>query len=94
VLRCQQLTRTNLFRPPYGRATNGQINALRKRFTLVMWDVASGDYEERMSGQDCFEHVRERSRPGSIIVFHDNLLSEVRMRYSLPLVLQHFSKLG
>jgi peptidoglycan/xylan/chitin deacetylase (PgdA/CDA1 family) len=94
VLRCQELTRSNLFRPPYGRATNAQISALRKRFTLVMWDVASGDYEERMSGQDCFEHVCERSRPGSIIVFHDNHLSETRMRHSLPLVLEHFSKLG
>ncbi len=94
VLRCQRYTRTNLFRPPYGRATNGQINALRKRFTLVMWDVLAGDYEERMTGDDCFAVVRDKSRPGSIIVFHDNLLSESRMKHALPLVLKHFIAQG
>jgi peptidoglycan/xylan/chitin deacetylase (PgdA/CDA1 family) len=94
VLRCQALTRTDLFRPPYGRATSSQINTLRKRYTLVMWDVLSGDFEERMTGQDCVDVVRTKARPGSIIVFHDNLLSEIRMRYALPRVLEHFTKLG
>jgi peptidoglycan/xylan/chitin deacetylase (PgdA/CDA1 family) len=94
VLRCQALTRTDLFRPPYGRATSSQISTLRKRYTLVMWDVLSGDFEERMTGQDCVDIVRAKARPGSIIVFHDNLLSEIRMRYALPRVLEHFTKLG
>ena len=94
VLRCQEVTRTDLFRPPYGRATNGQINALRKRFKLVMWDVLAGDFEERMTGEDCFELVRAKARPGSIIVFHDNFLSEVRMRHALPRVLKYFSEKG
>jgi peptidoglycan/xylan/chitin deacetylase (PgdA/CDA1 family) len=94
VLRCQRVTRTDLFRPPYGRATSAQINALRKRFQLVMWDVLSGDFEERMTGDDCFQIVRDKAKPGSIIVFHDNLLSEIRMRHALPRVLVHFKQLG
>jgi peptidoglycan/xylan/chitin deacetylase (PgdA/CDA1 family) len=94
VLRCQRYTRTNLFRPPYGRATNAQINSLRKQFTLVMWDVLAGDFEERMTGDDCFAVVRDKARAGSIIVFHDNLLSEIRMKHALPLVLKHFKALG
>lgn len=94
VLRCQRYTRTDLFRPPYGRATNSQINALRKRFKLVMWDVLAGDFEERMTGNDCFALVRDKARPGSIVVFHDNLLSESRMKQALPLTLRHFGALG
>jgi len=94
VLRCQRLTRTDLFRPPYGRATSAQINALRKRFKLVMWDVLSGDFEERMTGEDCFELVKLKAKPGSIIVFHDNLLSEIRMKHALPRVLAHYKGLG
>ncbi len=94
VLRCQQITGTDLFRPPYGRITNRQINALRKRFKLMMWDVLAGDFEDGMTGDGCVRVVMQRTRPGSIIVMHDNLISEERMRHALPLVLDGLLKKG
>lgn len=94
VLKCQRLTRTDLFRPPYGRVTNRQINALRKRFRIVMWDVLSGDFEQDLSGAQVEEIVMRRMRPGSIIVFHDNLISQERMRYAMPRVVERLLKEG
>ena len=88
VLTCQAVTATDMFRPPYGRITNRQINALRKRFQVVMWDVLAGDFEDGMTGEDCVDVVMRRTRPGSIIVFHDNLISQERMRHALPIVVR------
>ncbi|HEX2617127.1 MAG TPA: polysaccharide deacetylase family protein, partial [Flavobacteriales bacterium] len=85
---CHTHVRTDLFRPPYGRMTNSQIARLRKRYQLVMWDILSGDFEQDMTGPQCAGNVIKRARSGSIIVFHDNLISEERMRYALPKVLE------
>ncbi len=94
VLKCQGLTRTDMFRPPYGRITNRQINVLRKHFQLVMWDVLAGDFEDGLTGEDCVSVVMRKVRPGSIIVFHDNLISQKRMRYSMPIVVERLLERG
>jgi len=94
VLRCQALTGSRLFRPPYGRMTRQQARALRKRFTLVMWDVLSADFDTTLDGERCLQNVRENSTDGSIVVFHDSLKAEERLRYALPLALEHFTQQG
>jgi peptidoglycan-N-acetylglucosamine deacetylase len=94
ILHCQQLTGTDMFRPPYGRITNRQINALRKRYQVVMWDVLAGDFEDGLSGKDCVNVVMRRVKPGSIIVFHDNLISQERMQHALPVVVERLLKQG
>lgn len=94
VLKCQRYTGTDIFRPPYGRITNRQINALRKRFQVVMWDVLAGDFEDGLSGEDCVAVVMRRVRPGSIIVFHDNLISQERMRHAMPIVVEKLLREG
>lgn len=93
-LRCQELTRTELFRPPYGRITLGQARALSSRFQLVFWDVLSEDFDGRLEARKCLDNVIANSRPGSIIVFHDSLLAEERVRYALPRTLEHFAAKG
>ena len=93
-LRCQELTRTELFRPPYGRITLSQARALSSRFQLVFWDVLSEDFDGRLEARKCLGNVIANSRPGSIIVFHDSLLAEERVRYALPRVLEHFAAKG
>lgn len=95
VAECQELTRTDLFRPPYGRITNAQIKGVRASgLQVVMWDVLSGDFEEKHTGEHVAASVLRRTRPGSIIVFHDNAISEARMRVALPIVLEGLSKQG
>jgi peptidoglycan/xylan/chitin deacetylase (PgdA/CDA1 family) len=94
TLRCQRFTRTGLFRPPYGRITLAQARALARRFKLVFWDVLSEDFDVRLEPHHILSSVIQRTRRGSIVVFHDNLLSEERMRYVFPRVLEHFGGRG
>lgn len=93
-LRCQEVTRTDLFRPPYGSISRMQYKALGKRTRIVLWDVLSGDFDTRLSGARCLTNVIDNVSPGSIVVFHDSLKANDRLRYALPRTLEYFSKSG
>ena len=78
-----------LFRPPYGKITQKQAKMLQKKgYTIVMWDVLSFDFDAGTSEEKCFLNVSENIKPGSIIVFHDSLKAEKKLRSSLPRLLQ------
>lgn len=94
ALLCQGLTRTSLFRPPYGSLTMHQLHALRPRFNVVLWDVLSGDFDVSITDERCLRNVIDHARSGSIVVFHDSLKAQDRLRYALPRTLEHFSALG
>ncbi|MEO8587780.1 MAG: polysaccharide deacetylase family protein [Flavobacteriales bacterium] len=94
VMRCQHLTGTRLFRPPYGRLTRGQARALGARFNVVMWEVLSADFDTSITGERCLRNVVRNAKPGSIIVFHDSVKADPRLRYALPKVLEHFDSMG
>jgi peptidoglycan-N-acetylglucosamine deacetylase len=87
VLQADAVLGSTLFRPPYGRITRSQAASLRKRFQVVMWDVLSGDFDTSIDGARCVRNVLDHVRPGSIIVFHDSLKAEPRLRVALPIVL-------
>jgi len=94
---CQQLTGTNLFRPPYGRIKKSQIakiSSLYPGMEIVMWDVLSGDFDIALSPENCFKNVVKHAKNGSIIVFHDSLKASERLKYALPKVLKYFTDLG
>jgi peptidoglycan/xylan/chitin deacetylase (PgdA/CDA1 family) len=85
------------FRPPYGRATKFQMKALQEdKFQLktIMWDVLSGDFDEKITPENCYLNVVKYAKAGSIIVFHDSLKALPRLQYALPLVLRFFSEKG
>ena len=82
-----------LFRPPYGRIRPSQIRALSE-YEIVMWDVLSFDYSEKVSPQLCLNGAVAATRRGSIVVFHDSHKSERNLLYALPRYLSHFSSLG
>jgi peptidoglycan/xylan/chitin deacetylase (PgdA/CDA1 family) len=84
---CQQLTDSNLFRPPYGRIKKSQIGKIRARhpeMKIIMWDVLSGDFDLNLSPESCYQNVSKHVENGSIIVFHDSLKAFERMKYALP----------
>ncbi|RYF23600.1 MAG: polysaccharide deacetylase family protein [Flavobacteriales bacterium] len=107
---CQELTQTNLFRPPYGRIKKSQIRQItdsyllpaenRKQATenntlqIIMWDVLSGDFDVNLSPEKCYQNVINNTRNGSIIVFHDSLKAFDRLVYALPKTLQYLSEKG
>ena len=66
------LITSTLFRPPYGRIQRSQLKALAKDYTVVMWDVLSGDFDQSIDGERCAQNVVKHGRAGSIVVFHDS----------------------
>lgn len=94
VTACRRYVQSDLFRPPYGKIRTTQIAGLKKHYRIVMWDVLSKDYDRTLSGENCYKRVLHDARPGSIVVFHDSLKAEERIRYALPKVLHHFSGQG
>ncbi|MGB3608345.1 MAG: polysaccharide deacetylase family protein, partial [Psychroserpens sp.] len=54
----------------------------------------SFDWELDVSEEKCFENVVSKSRPGSIVVFHDSVKASKNMMYALPKVLDFFSGKG
>ncbi len=94
VRQCAELVRSELFRPPYGRLMPRQRVFLERRYQIVMWDVLSGDFDASLSPEDCLRNVLHNVEPGSIVVFHDSLKAEPRLRFVLPRVLKHFHDEG
>ncbi|PYF70864.1 polysaccharide deacetylase family protein [Pedobacter nutrimenti] len=95
--KCQELTATKLFRPPYGRIKKSQVKAIRKLMPdvqIIMWDVLSGDFDLKLDPHTCFTNVIKHTVNGSIVVFHDSLKAFERLEYTLPRALQYFSEQG
>ncbi|SFS82107.1 polysaccharide deacetylase family protein [Sphingobacterium wenxiniae] len=94
VARCQQLTKTSLFRPPYARAKKSQLKQLYKNFEVVFWDVISGDFDTAITPEQCYQNVIKYVQNGSIIVFHDNLKAIPRVSYALPKTIDYLLERG
>jgi peptidoglycan/xylan/chitin deacetylase (PgdA/CDA1 family) len=94
TLKCAEVLKTSLFRPPYGRITRAQARIMQKRFKIIMWDVLSGDFDKNISKERVLRNVLNNTTGGSIIVFHDSLKAESRMKYALPRVLDYFGNKG
>ena len=94
VRHCANLVKSGLFRPPYGRLKPKQAQFLQRHYTIIMWDVLSGDFDPNLSHEQCLENVLHHAAPGSIVVFHDSLKAEGKLRFVLPRVLAHFQQQG
>ncbi len=94
IKKCQDLTKSSLFRPPYARAKKSQLAQLYKHYEIIYWDVLSGDFDQNVSPEKCLQNVTRYSKNGSIIVFHDNIKAIERVTYALPKTIEHFKKKG
>ena len=94
IRHCAKLTRSELFRPPYGRLRPSQAQFLQRHYEIVMWDVLSGDFDPELDGRDCAQNVIRNAGPGSIVVFHDSLKAAAKLREALPVVLEDFAARG
>jgi peptidoglycan/xylan/chitin deacetylase (PgdA/CDA1 family) len=83
-----------LFRPPHGRMTRRQADTLRHDYQLVMWDVLSGDFDQRLSPSACLRNTINATHSGSIIIFHDSLKARPNLEYALPRFVQYFAQKG
>ncbi|KHJ36936.1 peptidoglycan-N-acetylglucosamine deacetylase [Pedobacter glucosidilyticus] len=97
IIKCQELTQTNLFRPPYGRIKKSQIKNLESKFKnhkIIMWDVLSGDFDTQLAPEKCLKNVCKNAINGSIVVFHDSLKAFDRLKYTLPKALEFWQSKG
>ncbi|MEY4605161.1 MAG: hypothetical protein RIT43_2453 [Bacteroidota bacterium] len=83
-----------LFRPPYGRISRKQANALRKKFHLVMWTWLSYDYDASVSADQIIRNAQRKITSGDIAVFHDNVKSFERLQLILPEFLRILKEKG
>jgi peptidoglycan-N-acetylglucosamine deacetylase len=79
-----QATGRALFRPPYGRLTQAQAQALRPRYQVVMWDVLTGDFSHQISPKRCLAKALQYTRPGSIVLWHDSRKAFAKVQFALP----------
>ena len=94
IKKAAQYIESDLFRPPHGRMKTSQQNEIRKNYNIVLWDVLSFDFNNNLSNEMCFNNVKHFTRPGSVIVFHDNIKSKDNMFYALTQSLLLYSELG
>ena len=94
IQKCAKQIESSLFRPPYGRLRKVHYKELKDKYSVVMWDVLSGDFDKRISNEKCLNNVIQKVKKGSVVVFHDSLKAESKIRYVLPRVLANLTEKG
>ena len=94
VDKANELIQSHLFRPPRGWMTPQTYLALKRRYTIVMWDLVTRDYSHLLNAFDVLRNVVLYARNGSIITFHDSLKSIEKLNYALPAALRYLKEQG
>jgi len=84
---------SNLFRPPYGRLPICIGAKIKKDFRIVMWSWISYDYDKRIEINDILKKA-DRIKAGDILVLHDNVKSEDRLKILLPELIRKIKAKG
>ena len=94
VYQANEYLHSNLFRPPHGWMRHSVYYWIKKYYRVVMWDVVTRDYSNRLTAQDVVANVKEYTRNGSIITFHDSLKSIDKLQTALPESLEWLKEQG
>ena len=57
VEEADKLIKSNLFRPPYGKLNWRSKKDLQRKYKIVMWDVAGGDFDQYLSIKDVVKNI-------------------------------------
>ena len=98
VEKCQNLLNSTsrgkiLFRPPYGRIKNNQVERLVSNYEIIMWSHLSWDFDPDLSVTKSIGALK-KAKPGSIIVFHDSEKAEKNMKQILPEMLDYWNDMN
>lgn len=94
IKKCEEVVKSNLFRPPYGRIKKSQYKLIKEDYKVIMWDVLSGDFDPKTTPEKCLKNVINNTTEGSVVVFHDSLKAADNLKYTLPKVLEYFTEKG
>lgn len=89
-----EIINSKLFRPPYGQIKPSQTRKLKDKYTIIMWNILSGDYNKKIKPNQIIRRVLRSVRPGSIIVFHDSIKASNNLFNSLPAILEELASRG
>lgn len=84
----------NLFRPPHGWMRHTLYWRYKNKLRIVMWDLVTRDYSKLLSPYDVVRNVKNYTRNGSIITFHDSLKSIDKLYFALPASLRWLKSQG
>ena len=88
------IIKNKIFRPPYGKIKPSQYKKLKHNYKLIMWDVLTGDYNHKLTGETCYLNIVKNVKSGSVIVFHDSDKAHKNLFYSLPKAIEYLQKQG
>jgi peptidoglycan-N-acetylglucosamine deacetylase len=71
VINAAPFTSSVIFRPPYGRMRINQYRKLRETYKIVLWDIMPYDFDTSFGSANSLRVLKNKIRPGSIIVLHD-----------------------
>lgn len=94
IQKATEYIKSDLFRPPHGHMRFPQVMYLRNKYKIIMWDVVTRDYSPHMTPNGVFNVVKNYTRNGSIIVFHDSVKAEKNMKEALPRSIEWLLKEG
>lgn len=89
-----EVLKTDLFRPPHGHMRWAQYYVLKQHYKIIMWDLVTRDYSNKLNGKQVFRIVKKYVRNGSIITFHDSMKSEKNMKCALPRSIEWLKEQG
>lgn len=93
--KAEEVLHTRLFRPPHGWMRVTQYRTMRMfDYKVVMWDLVTRDYSNRLTAEEVLENVKRYARNGSIITFHDSLKSIDKLKVMLPEALRWLKEQG
>lgn len=85
-------TTSDLFRAPYGDYNNVVLAEAKKLgYYTIQWDVDSLDWRPGISREEIMQRIRQKVRPGSIILFHNDTPHTAKM---LPEVISELKGRG
>lgn len=86
---------SRLFRPPHGwLPPSHRRRLLALGWKIVMFDLVTRDYSNRLTPRDVVGNVKRYVRPGSVIVFHDSRKAWPRLKEALPACLDLLTEKG
>lgn len=95
ILSQKYISKSLLFRPPYGKIKKEQSKILRKLgYKIIMWDVLSADFDSTITPDKCLKNVIGNVRSGSVIVFHDSIKASQNLKFALPRTLSFLKEKG
>ena len=84
VNECDKYVNSNLFRPPYGRIKSKQAKILRESYKIIMWSILSCDFDKSLDCTEALNGLKNKTKNGSIVVFHDSVKAEKNLKQMLP----------